>query len=349
MAVTSKKFGTTQEGEKITLYTIKNSKGMEADVIDFGAILTALRVPDRNGKIDDVVLGFDNAEDYFVNPSYFGSTIGRNANRIANASCEIGGRVCRLNQNEGTNNLHSGPDGYHKRMFKAEILPEGDGVRFSLHSPDGDQGFCGSLDFSVTYRVTDYNGLELEYEGVSDSDTIINPTNHTYFNLSGHSSGSKAAMDQQLMLCAQQYTPVKPGGIPTGILESVRDTPMDFTRSERIGRRIDDEFEQLGLTGGYDHNFVLEVRGDRPERAAVLANVEKTRTMTVYTDCPGIQFYAGNFIVDQTGKGGAVYYKRCAVCLETQYFPNAINEAGFKSPVLRGGERFNSITEYVFS
>ena len=347
MSVTTRGFGKTGKGEEVTLYRIENSKGMAAEVIDFGANLVSLFVADRDGRFDDVVLGFDNIEGYMINPCFFGSVIGRSANRIGKAQFTLNGIVYNLEKNEDGNNLHSSfANGFHKRMFKAAIGEDGISVKFTIESPDGDNGFPGNLTASVVYRVTEDNELELVYEGVSDADTVLNMTNHAYFNLAGHASGS--AMDHRLCLNAKFYTPTDAGCIPTGEIVSVAGTPFDFTEPQVIGARIGNSDPQLEIGGGYDHNFVLDTSGEKCEQIAVLSDDRSGRKMTVFTDLPGVQFYAGNFISPQTGKGGASYGKRCGVCLETQFFPNAVNEPKFKSSVLKAGEHFRSVTKYRF-
>jgi len=349
MGVTSKEFGLTKDGKKVTLYTLTNSNGLLAEIIDFGAILRALYIPDKNGKTDDVVLGFDDVASYEINPCFFGSTIGRNANRIANAEFSINGQVYTLAKNDnGHNNLHSDFETcFNKKLFSGEILESENAVKLSLTSPDMDQGFPGTLEASVIYRLTDENGLEIEYFAKTDKDTVYNPTNHSYFNLAGHASGS--AMGHKLMINAKYFTPADNESIPYGNLLEVAGTPFDFTEPKVIGDRIADDYEQLRFGGGYDHNFVLDKEKGTVSKAAVLSDEASGRSMAVYTDLPGVQFYAGNFIVPQQGKDGASYAKRSGVCLETQYFPNSINEKNFDSPLLKAGTEFHSITKYVFS
>ena len=352
MSVTTRSFGRTGRGEEATLYRIENAHGLAAEITDFGANLVSLLVPDRNGHVDDIVLGFDDVSGYTFNPSFFGSTIGRSANRIADARFTLNGVTYELEKNDGVNNLHSHfDDCFNKKLFKAEYDPDGCAVRFSVFSPDGDQGFPGNVTFAVTYSLSNEGGLVLDYEAVTDADTIMNVTNHSYFNLSGHASGS--AMDHRLMLNAAHYTPTFPGSIPTGEIAEVKGTPFDFTQFRRIGDRIDESCEQLALAGGYDHNFVIDAAGSADSSAmrqiAILADEQSGRMMQVYSDLPGVQFYAGNFIATQAGKGGVTYAKRCGVCLETQYFPNAINTSGWAKPVLKPGETFRSTTEYRFS
>jgi len=346
MSVNVSNFGCLGDGSKASLYTIKNKNGMSAEITDFGANLVRLFVPDRNGKLDDVVLGFDDAKGYSVNPSYFGSTIGRNANRIGNSTFMLDGVEYKLEVNDNENNLHSSfDDGYNKRFFTAEIKPD-DSVTFSLFSKDGDQGFPGNLNMSVTYKLTDDNELVISYTGKSDKNTVFNPTNHSYFNLSGHDSGS--AMHCKLLLDSKELTPVVAGSIPTGDYMKIKGTPFDFSELTTIGDRIDDKDELLGIGLGYDINYVIDKKEREYGRAAILVDEKSGRTMTVYTDLPGVQFYAGNCIKTQKGKGGVTYKMRNAVCLETQFYPDAINHPGFPQPILRAGEEFKSTTTYKF-
>ena len=346
MSVSISEFGSLKDGSKASLYTIKNKNGMQAEITDFGANLVRLFVPDRNGKLDDIVLGFDDAKGYEENPSFFGSTIGRNANRIGNASFVLNGVTYKLDVNDNENNLHSSFEGgYNKRLFKAEITGE-DSVKFSLSSADKDQGFPGNLEMSVTYTLTDANEVVLTYTGCSDKDTVFNPTNHSYFNLSGHDSGS--AMHCKLMLNSVELTPVVEGSIPTGEFMKLAGTPFDFAGLTTIGDRIDDDDELLKIGKGYDINYVINKKEGEYGLAGVLVDEKSGRKMTVFTDLPGVQFYAGNCIATQKGKGGFTYKKRYAVCLETQFYPDAINHANFPQPVLKAGEEFKSVTAYKF-
>ncbi len=351
MGVTKESFGVTCKGDKVTLYKITNANGLVAEVIDFGAILKALYVPDKNGENADIVLGYNSITPYEYNGCFFGSTIGRNANRIADAKFTINGKEYKLAPNDNDhNNLHSDFDTcFNKKMWTAEIIDGENAVKFSLESPDGDQGFPGNLKAGVVYRLTDDNVLELEYTAVSDQDTVYNPTNHTYFNLAGESAGREAAMAQKLYLKCSNYTPADDESIPYGRIEPVAGTPFDFTTATAIGDRINNfDFEQLKFGKGYDHNFVIDKTEKGVELCAILTDEKSGRRMTTYTDLPGVQFYAGNCISYQYGKTDKAYGKRCGVCLETQYFPNAINEKNFASPLLKAGEQFHSITRYAF-
>lgn len=347
MSISRKDFGVTKKGEKASLYTITGANGMEATVTDFGAILVSLIVPDEKGERKDLVLGYDKLEDYEENGCFFGAVIGRNANRIGGASFTLDGVEYRLAANENGNNLHTDFDhGYHKVIWDAKILEEDNAVKFSYVSPDGENSFPGTLHISVTYTLLADNGIQITYDGVSDKKTTINLTNHSYFNLGGHDAGS--ICDEKMMICASGFTEVAEGSIPTGKILPVEGTPMDFRQAKRIGDEIDADWEQLNITGGYDHNWVLDTEFGKVEKIAQVEDEKAGRIMEVYSDLPGVQFYAGNFITPQTGKGGAVYDKRCALCLETQYFPNSINIPEFRQPVFDAGEKYHTTTIYKF-
>lgn len=339
-------FGTTAEGREIFLYTLENRNGMKAQMIDYGAILVNLFVPDKNGNVQDVTLGYDKLEDYYTNGSFFGATIAPNANRIANASFVIDGVTYKLDVNDGPNNLHSHFNiGGHKRVWEAQ--PGENTVTFSLELPDGEMGFPGNKKFSITYTLTDDNELRLDYHASTDKKTILNPTNHAYFNLAGHDGGQ--IIDHVLWLKAAHYTPVVQGAIPTGEIAPVAGTPLDFTKEKRIGDEIEADFEQLRLVSGYDHNFVIDDWNGELQLVAKISEPGSGRSMEVYTDLPGIQFYAGNCIAETTGKGNTVYGVRDGFCLETDYFPNAVNEERFPSAVYGPEKDFISTTIYKFS
>jgi aldose 1-epimerase len=345
MKVSEVKFGQTKTGEDIVLYTIENGKGMKASVMNYGAILVDLWVPDKEGNTVDVVLGFDKPEDYYGNPSFYGSLIGPCGNRIADAAFEIDGVTYQLDVNDGKNNLHSHIDlGYHKRIWDAEVLS--DGVAFTLEDADGSMGFPGNKSFKVTYTLDDDNALTLTYDAASDKKTIINPTNHTYFNLDGHKSGK--ILGHKLRLAASRYTPVVEGAIPTGELAPVMGTPMDFTAAKEIGLEIDADMEQLKLVQGYDHNWVIDDYDGTLRHIATLEGASGGRKMEVYTDLPGVQFYAGNCITPQPGKDGASYDVRSGLCLETQFFPDSIHQPTFPSSVFGDGKAYHSQTIYKF-
>lgn len=337
-------FGTCPDGTQVKLFTLTNRSGMSVAVSNLGAALVKVLVPDRDGRMADVVLGFDKAEDYLKNPSFFGVVIGPSANRIAGASFEIEGRTYQLDVNDGINNLHSHREkGYHKRVWTA--VAEEDSVIFTLRD-DGSMGFPGKKEISVRYTLTEENELKLHYHGRSDSKTVLNLTNHTYFNLDGHDSGSME--EHELWLGASRYTPVVQGAIPTGEIAAVEGTPMDFTTPKKVGRDIREEFEQLGLTGGYDHNWVIDGWDGSLRHIATVKAPGSGRVMKAFTTLPGVQFYAGNFIEQQKGKGGAVYDARMGLCLETQYFPDAIHHPDFPSCVFGGEREYDSETVYQF-
>lgn len=339
-------FGQTANGQAVSRYTLENGNGMRVSFLDLGATIVSLEVPGREGKLVDVVLGYDTVEDYQNNTCCFGAVIGPNANRIAGAACTIDNVRYELEKNDNGNNLHSGRDGFHNQVFTAAEVPGENAIAFSLENKDQAQGFPGNLTVKVTYTLTEDNALVLHYEGEADQATVVNLTNHTYFNLNGHDSGSMEG--QELMLAAPAYTPVIDAkSIPTGEIAPVAGTPMDFTRMKPIGRDINANFEQLVYTGGYDHNYVLNHTPGSP--AAKACSAESGIVMEMYTDLPGVQFYAGNFIKPHTGKGGTVYDFRHGFCLETQYFPDAVNQENFTSPVLQPGKKYDSTTVFRFT
>lgn len=347
--VTERIFGTLPTGEEVKAYHLENASGSYAEVLDFGAILLKICVPDREGTLTDVVLGYDSIEGYLTNGCFFGSTIGRSGNRIEDAKFLIHGKEVVLARNENNNNLHSGPNGFEKKMWAAAV-PEAEGNRiiFSRVSPDGENGYPGEFQVSVQYEWTEENELRITYQGVSDQATVANLTNHSYFNLAGEGSGN--ILDQELTIHAEAYTPVRDGqSIPTGSYEAVADTPMDFRTAKKIGRDIEADFTQLKYTGGYDHNYVTDQYEKGVLRPIANAYCDVTGiAMEVLSDCPGVQFYAGNFIEQEAGKNGHVYEKRDGFCLETQVEPNAVNVEGFHSPVLEAGEQYHSVTVYCF-
>lgn len=349
MSVSEKRFGVLKTGEEVKIFHLENQSGAYAEVINFGAILVKVCVPDKDGKLTDVVLGYDDVASYEVNGCFFGATIGRSGNRIGGAKFTINGKEVTLAQNENDNNLHSGPNGFEKKLWEAaEISQEKNSVAFHRISPDGENGYPGEFDIYVTYEFTEENELKIHYQGTSDMPTVANMTNHSYFNLSGE--GSETAMDQYLTIHAAYYTPVADShSIPTGEYAEVAGTPMDFTTEKTIGERINAEFDQLQFTGGYDHNYVTDDYEKGVVRLIASAHSKQTKiAMDVKSDCPCVQFYAGNFIEDEHGKNGHVYGKRAGFCLETQVEPNAVNEERFHSPILEKGEQYDSLTSYHF-
>lgn len=332
-------FGALPNGEQAFLYTISNGP-LTAQISDFGATLVRLYVPDGQGVLDDVVLGFDDANDYRNSTTYFGATVGRNANRIKGAAFSIDEQTVCLSQNEKVNNLHSGPDSYAFRLWQVE-RHEKNKIIFFLHSPHGDQGFPGNADIRVSYAL-EGSVLSVTYETVSDRDTVFNLTNHSYFNLAGHHR-PELAMGQTLQLNAAFFTPNDSQGIPTGEKRSVAGTPMDFRKPKAVGQDIDRAYECLQLQNGYDHNFCID---DNP--CAVLCDPVSGRTMEISTDCPGLQFYSGNFIQGERGKDGVIYCRRGGVALETQYFPDAVHQPQWPQPIVKAGTIYRSQTKYTF-
>ena len=328
-----------------TLYTFENKNGMIMEVTDFGATLYSLIVPDKDGNPVDVNLGYDDPQSY-MGPSGtgFGATIGRNGNRIAKAQFTLNGKVYELDKNNNGNNLHSGLDYYHYRMWNVKGTTE-NSITFSLHSPDGDQGYPGTLDIDVTYTLTDDNELRIDYDGIVDADTIVNMTNHSYFNLNGHASGN--ILEHELWVDADAYTATDAELIPTGEIVAVEGTPMDFRTKKLVGRDIDADYEATKLGGGYDHNWCLNNDG-KFAKVIELSSELSGITMEVYTDLPGVQIYAGNFLKNELGKDGIVYKHRQGICFETQYYPDAVNHENFPSPICKAGEKYQTTTVYKF-
>ena len=351
MAIEISDFGKCSDGKVAKLFTLKNSNNMTATLTNFGAVLVSLLVPDKNGTLADVVLGFDTVDKYATNNiCFFGSTVGRNSNRIKDAKFVLNGTTYNLDKNErNKNNLHSGFHPYNKRLWDYSVNDESNSVTFSLVSPDGDQGFPGEFDVSVTYTLTSDNEIKIEYVGNCDQDTVANMTNHSYFNLAGHNTGT--AMEQELYINSNQFIEVDNESIPTGKFINVENTPLDFRVSKKLSRDINADYEQLKNTSGFDHSFVINKSSDGIEKVATLSDTNSGRTMDVYTDCVAVQFYAGNFIEKNTvpGKENCMYKNRSGICLETGFLPNSINESNFKSPVLKAGQEYRSTTIYKFS
>lgn len=332
-------FGTLASGEKVFLYTIRCGK-MRAQVTDLGATLVRLFTPDRNGEPDDVVLGYDDPNEYRTRGGSLGTTVGRNANRIKNASFVLNQKTYSMSANNGQNNLHSGPNGMGTRIWNVTEQTESS-VAFTLHSPDGDQGFPGNAEICVTYALQPGGVLSITYDAVSDRDTVFNFTNHTYFNLAGHKN-THLAMEQELCMPARVFTVADEQSIPTGELRSVEGTPMDFRIPKTIGRDINEAYDALQLQSGYDHNFEVYTNP-----CAILHDPFSGRTMAVETDCCGVQFYSGNYL-NHPGKEGVHYPKRSGICLETQYYPDAVNHPEWKQPFCKAGQHYHSETKYIF-
>lgn len=346
MGVVKREFGKNFAGETAHLYEITNAAGMKAVVTDFGATLHSLYVPDQDGKLRDVVWGYETVAGYEIdNGPYFGATVGRIANRVGGAVVTVDGVDYQMDVNERTNCLHSGPKGWHIRIWDAEILENG--VKFSLFSPDGDQGLPGNFDISVTYTVTEENGLKISYDGVSDKDTYVSLTNHSYFNLNGENSDS--ILEHILWVNADSFTRVNEEMISTGEILDVTGTAMDFRTPKAIGQDIGKDEEPLRIGGGYDHNWVISAH-EADEAIARVTSEESGISMEIYTDCPGVQIYTGNFLGNKEGgKRGRRYPDRSGVAFETQQFPDAMHHDNFPSPLVKAGEKFHSETEYRFS
>lgn len=331
-------FGTLPTGQNASLYTISCGH-LTARISDLGATLVSLFVPDRDGNVDDIVLGYDSPEGYLSGTAYLGATVGRTANRIRNACFVLGGKTCVMPANEGPNNLHSGPDGYDNRLWQV-VNHTANSITLYLMSPHGDQGLPGNADIYVTYTL-ETNAIRITYDGAADRDTIFNLTNHSYFNLAGHNHPEKA-MNQMLSMPARFFNPDDAANIPTGELRSVAGTPMDFRIPKPLGQDINEDYDALHLQGGYDHNFEVFCNP-----CATLQDLSSGRTMSVITDCPGVQLYTANF-TDTTGKGGVYYGKGSGVCLETQFYPDSVNHPEWPQSIVKAGEKYHSETIYRF-
>ncbi|MHC4461299.1 MAG: aldose epimerase family protein [Planctomycetota bacterium] len=350
LSVEKQNFGKTADGEAVELYTLTNSNGLKAKIMTYGGILVSLEVPDRNGKLTDVVLGYETLSGYVSNNPYFGATVGRYANRIANGEFTLDGTRYELAKNNGENHLHGGIKGFDKVVWAAESFKEegAAGLKLTYLSKDGEEGYPGNLTCTVTYTLTNDNGLKISFDALTDKATVVNLSHHSYFNLAGQGVGD--ILGHRLMINADRFTPVDAGLIPTGELRSVKGTPMDFTKPFAIGARINEDDQQLKYGGGYDHNWVLNKTGDELALAVRVYEPSSGRVMEVYTTEPGVQFYAGNFLDGSiTGKGNKVYKHRYGFCLEPQHFPDSPNKPDFPSVVLRPGQRYAHITIYKFS
>jgi aldose 1-epimerase len=352
--VTKQPFGTAG-GQPVDLYTLTNGRGLEVKIITYGAIVQSIKAPDRKGNVQNITLGFPTLADYVANntaasgTTYFGATIGRYANRIGGAQFTLDGVTYHLPANNGPNTLHGGPGGFHTKVWDATAVstPNGPGVKLTLTSPDGDQGFPGTLTTSVTYAVTRDGSLRMDYAATTDKATVINLTNHAYFNLTGEGTGT--TYGTVLKIDASHYTPVDSNLIPTGEIAPVAGTPLDFTHPTPIGARIRQGFPQLVIAHGYDHNWVLDRQGSGLSEAAFAWDPVTGRTLRVLTTEPGIQFYSGNFLDGSlVGTSGTTYRQGDGFTLETQHFPDSPNKPNFPSTVLRPGQTFSSTTAYQF-
>lgn len=350
MSITKRAYGKTKAGQDVDIFTLTNATGSKAEITNYGGILVSLFVKDKNGKLEDIVLGYDNLDGYLKNSFFFGALIGRHGNRIEKAKFELNGVEYNLAKNDGNNHLHGGNVGFDKVVWDAEIVTKDnvECLKLSYLSKDGEENYPGNLQTTVYYSLTDANELKLEYLAETDKDTVVNLTNHSYFNLGGHASGD--VLKHKIYINADKFTVINDECIPNGEIREVTGTVMDFRTAKTIEAGLASDDEQIKFGGGYDHNFVLNVSGKAPEKAAEVYEETSGRVMEVFTTKPGVQLYTGNFIDGtEIGKGGLAYQKRTGLCLETQFFPNAMVHKHFPSPVLKKGEKYNYTTIYKFS
>ncbi len=346
-SMTAQVFGRLPDSREALQYTLTNSAGLSAQVVNYGAAVTSLKVPDRTGKMDDVVLGYDSLQGYVDGTSYFGAIVGRYGNRIGKGQFTLDGKQYQLTINDGENHLHGGRIGFNKVLWQSRQLSPLS-VELQYVSKDGEEGYPGAVTLKVVYTVTEKNELRIDYEGTADRPTILNPTQHSYFNLSG--SFANSILDHVLTIEADRFTPVDKGLIPTGQLVEVANTPLDFRTPFAIGARINDSFEQLAFGKGYDHNWVLRGDPGQVRKAVELYEPKSGRLMTVFTDQPGMQFYSGNFLDGSAkGKNGIAYQQRTGLCLEAQAYPDTPNKPHFPSAALRPGQVYRQTTIYQFS
>ena len=347
--ITKQSFGKTADGGSVDIYTLTNNLGMEAKITNYGAIVVSLKAPDRNGKVDDVVLGFNDLDSYLKGHPYFGAIVGRYGNRIAKGRFTLDGVEYKLAVNNGENHLHGGIKGFDKVIWTAKDMRTKMGPALSLTyvSKDGEEGYPGTLTATVVYTLTNNNELRLDYTITTDKDTVSNLTHHSYFNLAGEGNGD--ILNHVLTLNANRFTPTDAGSIPTGELRSVKGTPFDFLQATVIGKRISDQDQQIQFGGGYDHNFVVNGKAGALRSAATVYEPTSGRVMEVWTTEPGVQFYTGNFLDGTlTGKSGKVYQKRNGFCLETQHYPDSPNHPMFPTTTLKKGATYRSTTVYRF-
>ena len=346
MGLVQEEFGTFK-GSTIQLYTLSNTAGVKVSVSNYGGIITSLMVPDREGHTVDMVLGYDTLEEYTEDTIYIGSLVGRYANRIKEGKLKLGKSSYQLSCNRPGIHLHGGTEGFNKKIWEPEILDDGRGagVRLLLYSPDGDEGYPGNVQVRVSYILTEDSSLIIDYEAVTDQATVVNLTQHSYFNLAGRGD----ITDHLIQINAAEYTPVGPDLIPTGELAEVEGSPFDFRSARRLSEAIAEEGDRKKAGEGFDHNYVLDTGGDVGKVAAWLCHEESGRTMEVYTTKPGMQFYSGNYLDGRRkGRGGAGFFKHAALCLETQFYPDSPNQPLFPSPVLVPGEQYRHTTIYRF-
>lgn len=349
MVITKERFGTTKDGTAVDLYTLANANGMTAKITNYGGIVVALIAPDKDGRLADVVLGFDSIAEYEEKSPYFGCITGRYANRIAKGAFTLDGVTYdQLAINNGPNALHGGFQGFDKRVWEAEVA--GDVLKLRYVSADGEEGYPGTLDVTVCYTLGDDNSLKIDYEATTDKPSVVNLTNHSYFNLAGFGAGTEAMLAHTMMINADAFTPIADeGAIPTGEIRPVAGSPMDFTLPRPIGERIEADCEQIKFGNGYDHNWVLNKDTEgQLSLAARTADPSSGRVMETWTTEPGVQFYAANWLDGVVGKNGVSCKQRGAFCLETQHYPDSPNQSGFPSTTLRPGQTYRSTTIYKF-
>lgn len=334
------------DNKEIYVYTLNNDD-TTVKVTNYGCIILSIFAKDRFENIDDIVLGYDNFEDYKTTTTYFGSVVGRYANRIGKAEIELGGVKYNLAKNNGNNHLHGGINGFNKAVWDSEIVSDEDGeyLKLSYLSKDGEENYPGNLQVIVEYKLTKENELVINYYGKSDKDTVLNLTNHSYFNLNGHASGD--ILDHKLRIYSKNITEVDSESIPTGEIRNILETPMDFSELKYIGLDIDKEYDQLIIGNGYDHNWIIDDYTGELKKIAEVIEEKSGRTLEVFTTKPGVQFYTGNFLDEnEVGKGGVRYRKRQGLCLETQYFPDSLHHTGFPNVILEAGQEYNHTTIY---
>lgn len=346
--ITARPFGTTPAGTAVELFTLQNASGCTADIATYGARIVAVRVPDREGKLADVVLGYDSLDGYLSRVSYFGAVVGRCANRIRGGRFALGGRTVQLNCNSGKNHIHGGYQGFDDKVWEptVETGPEGERLKLAIRSPDGEERYPGNLTVTVTYSFSDQNELALHYQAVSDADTVCNLTNHSYFNLGGYGSGD--ILGHRVRLNADRFTEADGESIPTGRIREVAGSPLDFRQFHAVGERIDADSDQLRQAGGYDHNWILNRNGGGLALCGEVIDDRSGRRLTCRTTSPCVQFYTGNHLSGRRGKGGLPMVSRTGLCLETQYAPDAVNHPEWDSPVLKAGEPYDHTTVYRF-
>lgn len=350
MSISVENCGKTADGKDINCYTLSNSNGIVIKILNMGGAIASIMAPDKDGNMTDVVLGYEDINDYEENDPHFGGLIGRYGNRIGKAQFTLNGKLYELAKNDGNNHLHGGNKGFDRVMWNAEVVKRDaeDVLKITYHSVDGEENYPGNLDATVIYSLNDENEFKLEYHAVCDQDTVCNLTNHVYFNLAGHDSGQ--IVSHEIMLNADSFTPIDEEFIPTGEIRNVEGTPFDLRKSIEINKGVESDYEQIKFGNGYDHNFCLNKEGNEMSKAAEVFEPGSGRVMEVFTTNQGIQFYSGNFLSGKDiGKGDYPYEIRTGFCLETQNYPNAVNIESFPNAVLKAGEEYKNTTIYKFS